>query len=233
MLNPEILSLLHKKTGKAEGTIRKDISLLRRRYGKLSINAVAQIYALEHGTSVLTKLSKAEREGLPNVEVDKPVRVVRKEPRKMKKRIVEFVHYETDDTFVKAHVLEINRAYTVGCFTAAFILCRKILENFLTDIIRRKYSQNTKENVELYFDTGRKRTRDFSEIISNLRKRSGDFGPDRTLVERILNRAEQFKDDANDKAHSWYHIVKSRNELDDTHFQDIIDMIAKLDKATS
>jgi hypothetical protein len=230
LLNPEILALLHRKTGKTEGTIRKDISLLRRKFGKLPINAVAQIYALENGTSVLTKLTDTERGSLPNVEVDKPVKVARRKAGKTKKKFTEFVRYDSEDTFIKGHVLEINKAYTYGCFTAVFILCRKMLENLLTGIIRSKYPQNTKENVDLYFDISRRRTRDFSEIISNLKKRSGDFGPEKTLVERILSRAEQFKDDANDKAHSWYHIVKSRKELDDTQFQDIIDMIVKLEK---
>jgi hypothetical protein len=230
LLSPEIIALLRTKTGKQEGTIRKDISLLRRKYGKLPINAVAQLYALQNRTSVLTKLNMTERESLPNIDIEKPARVVQKEPRRTKKKVLEFVLYETEDPFVKAHITATNQAYTYGCFTAAFILCRKILENLLTDIVRRKYPQNKKENIELYFDTARGRTRDFSEILANLRKRSVDFGPDKGLVERILNRADQFKDDANDKVHSWYHIVKSGNELDDTHFQDIIDMITRLEK---
>jgi len=231
MLSPEIIELLRKKTSKEESTIRKDISILRRKYGKLPINAVAQLYALENGTSVLTKLSKSERESLPNVEIEKPVRVVHKTTRSSKKTLVEFVRYHSDNPFVNAHVLEINKAYTYGCLTAAFILCRKVLENLLTDIVKRKYPQNKLENIELYFDTGRRRTRDFSEILSNLRKRASDFGPDKGLLERILGRADQFKDDANDKAHSWYHIVKSRKELDDTNFQDIIEMIVRLEKS--
>lgn len=233
MLNPEIIASLRNKTGKEESTIRKDISLLRRKYGKLPINAVAQIYALENGTSVLTKLSKSERESLPNVEIERPVKVVRKDKKSRKKMILQFVHYESENPFVNAHIMEVNKAYTYGCFTAAFILCRKILENLLADIAREKYPQNKKENIELYFDTGRGRTRDFSEILSNLRKHSNDFGPDKSLLERILSRADQFKDDANDKAHSWYHIVKSRKELDDTNFQDIIEMIVRLEKSIS
>ena len=100
-------------------------------------------------------------------------------------------------------------------------------------MVKKKYPQNKKENIELYFDTGRGRTRDFSEILSNLRKHSTDFGPDKSLLERILSRADQFKDDANDKTHSWYHIVKSRKELDDTNFQDIIEMIVRLEKSIS
>jgi hypothetical protein len=107
-------------------------------------------------------------------------------------------------------------------------LCRKLIENLLTDLIRTKYPQNNLQNVELYFDISRGRTRDFSEIIQNLKKRSTDFGPDKKLLERALLKSEEFKDDANDKAHSWFHILKSPRELDDKNIQDIVDMIGKL-----
>lgn len=42
--------------------------------------------------------------------------------------------------------------------------------------------------------------RDFSKIISNLRPRAKDIGPDKKLMERILTKSSRFKDDANDKA---------------------------------
>lgn len=56
-LNPEILSLLENKTGKAEKTIRNEISLLRRTVSGAPINSVAQIYAVQHGTSIIMKLT--------------------------------------------------------------------------------------------------------------------------------------------------------------------------------
>jgi len=230
-LDQQILEKLREKTRYEISTIRKDISLLRRRYGRLPINAVAQIYALEKGTSVLTRLTKEERESLPSVEIERPTRIAQKKSGPLRKRkLIEFAKYNTTDQFIRAHIIETNKAYTYGCYTATFILCRKIIENLLTDIIRRKYPPNKKEHLELYFDTGRGRTRDFSEILSNLRKGAKDFGPDRVLLERMLSRAEIFKDDANNKAHSWYHIVRSKKELDDTNFQDIIEMIVRLER---
>lgn len=228
-LKPEIIFILVKKTGKKEGTIRKDISLLRRKYGSLPINSVAQIYALENNTSISAKLSKEEKNALPNLEIKKPIVVNQKNSKIKNKKIIEFIKYETADTFIKAHILETNKAYTFGCCTAAFILCRKIIENLLTDVIKKKYPQDKKENIELYFDTSKGRTKDFSEILSNLRRHSKDFGTDKNLLERILSRSDKFKDDANNKVHSWYHIVRSRKELDDVHFQDIIDMIITLE----
>jgi hypothetical protein len=228
-LDPEILNRLHKLTRLTEGTIRKEISILRQRHASLPINTVAQIFAVQRGFSVVQKLNREERAALPNLEISKPLRIERVKKQKSK-RIIEFVKYETTNRFIKGHVTETNKAYTSGCYTAAFILCRKIIENLLTDIIRRKYPSNKKQNVEIYFDTSRGRTRDFSEILKNLRKRSKDFGPDSVLLERIIQRSDQFRNDANNKAHSWYHLVRNKKELDDTDFQDIIDMIVLLER---
>ena len=228
-LNPEILKRLHKQSGLAESTIRKEIAILRQRYASLPINTVAQIFAVKRGFSVVQKLKREERAALPPLEISKPLRIESVKKRKSK-CIIEFVRYETSNTFIKGHVTETNKAYTSGCYTAAFILCRKIIENLLTDIIRRKYPSNKKQNVEIYFDTCRGRTRDFSEILKNLRDHSKDFGPDKVLLERIIQQSDQFRNDANNKIHSWYHLVRNKKELDDTNFQDIIDMIVLLER---
>jgi hypothetical protein len=230
-LNPEILERLHKRTGLTKGTIRVEIAVLRQKYASLPINTVAQIFAQERGISVLQKLNPEEKAALPNLQINRPLTIVKKQQRVTTKRLIEFVKYQTSNAFIQGHVIETNKAYTAGCYTAVFILCRKIIENLLTDIIRRKYPSNKKENVEIYYDTGRDRTRDFSEILKNLKKRSKDFGPDRVLLERIIQKSERFRDDANSKTHSWYHIVRNRKEIDDTNFQDIINMITQLEKS--
>jgi hypothetical protein len=231
MLEPEILKKLVDKTGKSEKTIRNALAKLHQRFSRLSMNQLAQIYAMENGTSVRSKLTPEEKSTLPNFDIEKPITIAKKAPKNGKKRQVkQFIKYETSDSFIRDHISEVNKCYTVRAYTAAFILCRKIIENMLTDIIRKKYPQNTLANIELYFDISRKRTRDFSEILSNLRRHAGDFGAERTLLERILAKADVFKDDANDKAHSWYHIVRRPKELDDAEVKSIIDMISTLDK---
>jgi hypothetical protein len=228
-LDPEMLKHLRKLTGLTEGTIRKEISILRRKHASLPINTVAQIFAVQRGFSVLQKLNREEKAAFPNLEISTPLRIKRIKQQKSKS-IIQFVKYETANRFIKGHVTETNKAYTFGCYTAGFILCRKIIENLLTDIIRRKYPSNKKQNVEIYFDTSRGRTRDFSEILKNLRKRSQDFGPDKVLLERIVQQSDHFRNDANDKTHSWYHLVRNKKELDDTNIQDIIDMIVLLER---
>lgn len=231
-LRHEIVEHLVKVLEKSKGTIKKDIYSLAKQYPTCTKNALAQIYALKHSKSIFKKLDKEDKASLPNIELEKQrIRMSQKAPRKREReKIIEFIRYPTDDSFRRAHIEEVNRAYTYRCYTSAFILCRKIIENLLTDIIRRKFPQNQIQNIKLYFDTAKGRTKDFSEILANLRKKAGDFGPDKKLLERVISRSEQFKDDANNKAHSWYHIVRSRRELDDTNVQDIIDMIRKLEQ---
>ena len=172
-LDKKILEKLKKKTNKAESTIRKDIALLGATYGKLTPNARAQIYALQNGISVRRRLSKEEKESLPNLEIEKPSKITQKGSKQKRKKIIEFIKYETNDSFILAHIHETNKAYTFGCFTAAYILCRKILENLITDIIIKKFPKE-KKTTEMYFDTKRGRRKDFSEIIDNLKKRAKD-----------------------------------------------------------
>jgi len=217
-------------------SIRNAISKIRQDHG-VTINAAANEYARRNDIRVSRWLDDEDRESWRKIKsgssLDGSVRVSksRRTISLPKKKIIEFIEYETKDRFIRAHIIETNKAYTYGCYTAAFILCRKIIENLLIDIIRKKFPQNKKKNIELYFDTSRNRTRDFSEILKNLRSNSSEFGPEKTLIERILNRSKIFKDDANYKAHSWYHLVRTKKEMDDAHIQDIIEMIMKLENS--
>ncbi len=229
-LDKEIVSALSNKIGKSESTVRKDISIMRSRFGSLPINTVAHIYALENQTSVRSKLTKYERKKLPHLDIEKPPKLIQKKL-KIRERIKlrEYIKYETINPFIKDHVDEVDRAYTFHCYTSAFILCRKIIENLLIDIIRKKYPKIEKKHVEMYFDTTQGRMKDFSIIIKNLRERARDFDPDCKLLERILTKSEKFKGDANDKTHSWYHILKISKELDEKDVQGILNMIKILE----
>ncbi len=228
-LNPEILSIIERKTGKKENSIRHDISIMRRTNAKLPLNVVAHLYALKNGFSVLQKLAPAEKAVVPNTEFEKPLRLVKTQRRADKKRVIEFIKYATSNVFLSDHIVEINRAYTARCYTATFILCRKIIENLLIEeILKRKFPQKDKATKELYYDFSQNRNKDLKYILDNLKKHAQDFGTDKALVEKIVHDSKAFKDDANDKAHSLYHLVKSPKELDDANVQGIIDMISQL-----
>ncbi len=229
-LDDKILKFLKKKTGKTIPTIRNDISKLRRDFSGAPINSVAHIYARQHDTSVLAKLTLEEKEKVPNVEIPKPRKIKTKTNQK-KGKLTQIIKFPSSNKFIKGHIDETNRAYSSKCYTAAYILIRKILENLIIDIIRQKFPpKKKKENLEMYYDLNQKRSKDFSAILKNFEKESSKFAPDDVLIKRIVKLCKEFKDDANDKTHSWYHLVSKKKELDDKDPQYILDLIEQLGK---
>lgn len=67
-LNPNILNVLTKKTGKTVEQIRPRLSELRRKHSGLTMNAAAQMYAQSHGISVMGKLGQEDRQSLATVQ---------------------------------------------------------------------------------------------------------------------------------------------------------------------
>ena len=228
-LNNKIVSYLAEKLNKSPTTIRKDIYILKGSYGSCTSNAVAQIYAKQHGSSVLKKLDAEDKACLPNIQVNAPIVIQGKKIEK-KEKIHNFFDYDTTGYFIKEHIKEVNRAYTKGCFTCANILIRKIIENLIIDILRSKYPPNSLQNKQLYFDTVKNRYLDFSIVLNNLYSKKTDFGVDeKKIIERLHQLAKELKDSANDKTHSLYYIVKQRRELDDMDIRSIIELIKKLE----
>jgi len=231
-LNPKIIVLLSKKLTKKESTIRTNISLLRRDYASCTPNAVAQIYARRFGISVLQKLDKEDKKNLPNLEFRKNKIIVNKKRLQKKEKIMTIVDYDTNDYFKKAHIQEINKAYTKGCYTSVNILARKIIENLIIDILRAKFPHNKKQNKELYYDTSKRRFKDFSVILKNLYNKRTTFKlDDKDIVERLYSKALKIKNYTNDVTHSWFYIVKIKKEIDDLELQTIIELIKKLEKS--
>jgi hypothetical protein len=140
--------------------------------------------------------------------------------------------YETSDVLLKNHIDEVNRAYNCKCFTATFVLCRKVLENLILNILQEKYSSKTREDRAKYFDLNNGRNLDFGILLKNLRNSATDFIPKNKLVERICQLSECFKDEANDMTHSLYHIA-SKKEIDENKFQNILDLIKTLNASAS
>ena len=229
-LDKKIIEFLAKKLEQAPATIKKNVSLLAHKYPNVTPNARAHLYAQQYRATAWGKLSKEDRQSLPNIEVQKEkVQIKQRVPKNGHKKIIPIVIYETADPFRKGHIEEINRAYAYKCYTSVFILCRKVIENMLVDVLRAKFPGGTKENKELYFDTTSARYKYFSVILKNFRNKSRDFGTERKLVERIAQLADVLKEKANDKAHSWFHLVRRPKEITDLDVQNIFDLIKNLE----
>jgi hypothetical protein len=224
-LTPQVLDFLHKKLGKPVSTIRSEISRLKRDYPQSTLNAVAQIYAEQHGESVRRLISKEDKLTIPPVKIEKVSVLKSKKRVQTREQIKEVIHFETTDPFLRKHIAEINRAYTKHCYTCVFVLTRKVLENLLIGILKTKYPADR----ELYFDIAKGRNQDFSVVLDNLFKKRNEFdGDKKEAIERLQQKLKPFKNDANDKVHSLYHIVESSTEVDDWNLDTIIALITRI-----
>ncbi|MCB2141231.1 hypothetical protein KQH27_00825 [bacterium] len=228
-LDPRIYEILKEKTKSSlkESSIRPSLSYIRQKYPFLTLNAAAEVFAKERGFNVTGYLTDEDRKTLTHLQF-KPVQTIKTSNNK--KKIETIVSYETKNKWLKSLMDEINRSYTFGCYTACFVLCRKLLENLLIhNIIRKKYPGNSLSERELYYDIHRKRYHDFSKILVNLQNHSADFGPEQNIIDRICQLSDGYKETANEMTHSLYHIAKKK-EITDKKIQDIIDLIAQVEK---
>lgn len=222
-----MVKLKEKMKGKMrEQAIRNELSSLRKSTS-LTLNAAAQVFAQKRGFSMARYLNEKDRKTLDSVKVIEK-KLISYKPHK-KQHLIEIAKYSTENKWLKKHIEEINRAYTFGCYTATFILCRKVLENLLIyNILRRKYPEKKRQHKGVYYDFDKRRFLDFENILRNLRKSSGDFDSEKKLVERICSKSDVFKETANDMTHSLYHIATKR-EIDEKEFQGILDLIKELE----
>jgi len=224
-LNPAILDFLHKKLNKAIVTIRSDISKLKRDYPQATLNAVAQIYATQYGESVRRLITKEDKLTIPSLKIEKVPTLKSRKPTRAKEQIIKIIQFESADHFLNKHLAEINRAYTYKCYTCVFVLTRKVLENLIVEILKTKYPAQ----CDLYFDISKGRNHDFSVVLDNLFRKRSEFGEDKKVaIERLHQKLKPFKNDANDKVHSLYHIVESANEIDDWNIGSIMALITRI-----
>lgn len=232
-LNPKILNKLAEKSHRKESSIRPQLSVLRRQNPSITLNAAAQLYAQKNNFSVIKMLDEEDRATLPSFpQTSRPTNnsvALPKNKGNRSRPAAVILDYQTSNSFGKKHVEEINRAYNCGCYTAAFILCRKLFENLIiNEILIKKYLEKKKENRELYYNTAQGRFRDFSEIENNVYQRRKTFPPTCIKpIERLHSKLKPFMSDANDYTHSWYHIC-SKKEFDEINMQEIADLITSI-----
>ena len=232
-LNPKIVSELAKYTGLEESTCRKKIFKNKSNNPFLTSNASAHVIAKTYKKSLLRMLDDEDRASLrglskpliasPNIENKTPKLKSRKKTIKKKPKIL----YQSDDYFINAHIEETTKAYYAKCYTSFFILTRKVIENLLIGILRKKFPSEP----DLVLNTSSTRYHDFSVILKNLFDKRATFSHEgMKAIERINQLVIPFKKDANNKAHSWFHIVTSANEINKWQLDVIIELIKIVEK---
>jgi len=229
-LNKEVLELLLEKTGlKSETSVRVRISELRRKYSGLTPHAAAQLYAEKFGKSIMFKLDDEDRQSLNQARIQGiPQRTVYiQKSKKGTVKLFEYLKYPSKDKFEQKHIEEINKAYNCGCYTAVYILCRKVIENLIIKLLRKQFGNN---GLILYWDKSRRRFHDFKIILKNINVKADQFPESvQKAVQRLASKAAIFAKDANDKTHSLFHVA-TKKELDDASVDEIFELIILIDK---
>src|SRR4030042_165330 len=114
-LNPKIMEVLKRKTGKNETSISPDLSDIRNKYN-LTLNAAAFMYAKNRRFSVGRYLTDEDRESLKAIKIEREIVKIKLQS-KIKSKLIIFIKYETDDKLLAKHIEEINKTYTHGCYT--------------------------------------------------------------------------------------------------------------------
>lgn len=237
-LSEAVLKKIAKKKGGSQDIklISKQVDAKARRLGVASRVALILIardlsIGVQKEISALSDSEKSEFRSASQSTAS--VTTSHRTPTKPRKRsatsLETIIDYDSDNHFIKGHVAEINRAYNARCYTSVFILSRKVIENLIIDILKKKFPEKTLANKELYFDTGQRRYRDFDVILKNFNSKRDSFGTDNKAVSRLCSLAGAFKNDANDKTHSWYHLVENKSEIEKLSLEAIFELIKSLE----
>jgi hypothetical protein len=116
------------------------------------------------------------------------------------------------DEFYKVLAQNINLAYKYGLHTATMVLIRKMLENLLIDILRKKYGM---KNIDLFFDRQHGRFKMFNELIRNFEEKLQDFKYIEPRIEEVLTELKNMREECNAAAHSLEKEIRlKRDNLD-------------------
>ncbi|OEG62159.1 hypothetical protein SAMN04515654_1156 [Halanaerobium congolense] len=104
------------------------------------------------------------------------------------------------DDFYEDLQAEINKAYNYRLYSSVFVLVRKLFENLVIDLLRKKYGM---ENVDLFFNPSKNRFYNFSNLIENLEEKQLDFRPAEPAINsKLIETINDFRQKGNSSAHS-------------------------------
>lgn len=107
---------------------------------------------------------------------------------------------DAPDDFYKTLIEEVNHLYKHGFALSLSVLVRKLLENLLIDILRKRYGTL---DLSLYYDTSKRRFLDFSVLIKNLENKQADFQHiTSNLDSKLIGEINSYRETGNSGAHS-------------------------------
>lgn len=103
-------------------------------------------------------------------------------------------------TFYPSLVENINNCYQFGIDDATLILTRKLIENLLIDVLRKKYGT---DRIEIYYDLDSSQFRSFYELIEEFKKVQSDFEHYSSEIDdNFIRELNSIRKPSNAEAHS-------------------------------
>jgi hypothetical protein len=104
------------------------------------------------------------------------------------------------DDFYKGLVEQINACYQHAVYPASQILIRKLLENCLIDILRKRYGL---AKIDMFYNTSKGHFHDFSTLLENANTRIKDFAHVKDpFDENLLKKINSYREQGNSSAHN-------------------------------
>jgi len=107
---------------------------------------------------------------------------------------------ELPDDFYYSLVDSINRSYAFGVYLAVRILVRKLLENLLVDILRKKFGT---KNLDLFYDKAHGKFHNFNVLLKNFEEKLNEFKiiiP--SLAKDFVAKLDHYRERGNSAAHT-------------------------------
>jgi hypothetical protein len=126
---------------------------------------------------------------------------------------------KSPDDFYKELIDQINACYQHALYPPAQILIRKLLENCLIDILRKRYGMT---KVDMFYNVSKGHFHDFSTLLDNAAQEIKDFTHVKdSFNEELIKKINAFREQGNSSAHNinldnqtiMSELDKCRNEL--------------------
>lgn len=153
---------------------------------------------------------------------------IAKNPVQSKQKTEKFISIVGLDNFYQRLIEEINNTYQNKTYTSTLILSRKLIENLLIDLLRKKFGSESKEDVEIYYNIKDGRFHDFAYLVKNFEERKDKFLVDKELVEEFVRLVKPFRKGANSKTHSIIHFIENKEDLIQFNIGNMVDLLMRL-----
>ena len=125
---------------------------------------------------------------------------------------------------------EINNCYISGFPNATLLLCRKIIENLLYNILEEKFKKYP-DGLKIYWNTDPQinQPHSFSRLIKNIWNERKRFKLNNTrYIERSYPLLKKLRNESNPKAHNVYDYLDSREDLKPFKMNDLVQFLLNI-----